>query len=55
MKDWYRKYRDRIREAKTDKEINQIIDSIFEEGFESGKDNCDLIEREHEDYRMDLD
>ena len=48
-------YKIRIIKANTDKELDDIIDEIYSEGYEEGKNNPDYIERDYDDIRMDLD
>jgi len=54
-KQWYEKYKIKIIKANTDKELDDIIDEIYSEGYEEGKNNPDYIERDYDDIRMDLD
>jgi len=55
MEDWYKKWRIKIREAQTEKEINKVIQEIFDDGYESAKEECSCGEKEHDDIRYDLD
>jgi len=39
-KDWYSILRERIRKAKTDDELDVIIDEIYSEGMDDAKHEC---------------
>jgi len=39
-KDWYKKLRDKIQNAKSDKELDDIIDEIYTEGMNDAENEC---------------
>jgi len=55
MEDWYKKWRIRIREAQSEKDLNRVIDAIFEEGIEAGKEDSKDAERDYDNPMYDLD
>ena len=57
IKDWYEKYRHKIVFAclgnAVEKELDGVIDEIFEDGVEYGRETYG--EHKHDDCRYDLD
>jgi len=54
-KKWFDNYRNKIKNAKSDEELDSIIDSIFEEGMGLGIEEGISEEREPEFDWRDLD
>ena len=45
---WRKKYRDQIRAARTDSELNTIIGKIYGEGFDDGTEDVQNVDDVHD-------